>query len=73
MDVVLETLRTLVSYVRRSHSSSIRFQGFQALTSRLTAYASSWGREEEVWACLGGSARQQQVLSVCCSLHGICL
>ena len=47
-EVVLETLKTLVAYVRRSHSSSIRFQGFQGLSGRLAAYAQSWGSREEV-------------------------
>ena len=47
-EVLLEVLKTLVSYVRRSHTSSIRFQGYQALSNRLTALAAGWGGKEEV-------------------------
>ena len=47
-EVLVEVLKTLVSYVRRSHTSSIRFQGYQALSNRLTALASGWGGKEEV-------------------------
>ena len=68
--VVLETLQTLVSYVRRSHSSSIRFSGFQSLSSRLIAFAKPWPGREEVKPAFFGKS---DVIALCtvkrCTMH----
>ncbi len=45
--VVLATLQTLVSFVRKTPSSSVRWQGSPELNSRLLTLAQGWNGKEE--------------------------
>ena len=46
--VVTATLQTLVSFVRKTHASSVRWHGWVALNERLFALSQGWGGKEEV-------------------------
>ncbi len=51
--IVVATLRALVVFVRKTHSSGVRWHGDPNLNSRLLAMAQGWGSTEEVRAgCL---------------------
>ncbi len=46
--VVLSALQTLVSFVRKTHSSSTRLQASAGINTRLLALCQGWGGKEQV-------------------------
>lgn len=47
-DVVVGALQALVAFLKKTYHSSIRWQGFRDLNTRLLAMAQGWGGKEEV-------------------------
>ena len=47
-NVVLAALSALVAFVRKTHVTSIRWQGFPELNAKLLALAKGWGGREQV-------------------------
>lgn len=46
--VVTATLLALVAFVRKTHSSSVRWHGYPELNARLLSLAQGWGGKEQV-------------------------
>lgn len=47
-NVVSAALSALVAFVRKTHVTSIRWQGFPELNAKLLALAKGWGGREQV-------------------------
>lgn len=47
-EVLMAALQTLTIFVRKTHSSGVRWHGDQVLNSRLLSMAQGWGGKQEV-------------------------
>jgi hypothetical protein len=51
-EVVEEALKTLVSFVKKTHHATIRWHGNRDINARLMTLCQGWGVSEEVRTCM---------------------